>query len=145
MSDDSQQPSAPTWPARDAGGRFVGGNLAAVRHGLRTDRIPPEFEHLVADVEEFVAGCLADEGDEAEVSTRRRSLLNYRARLHRRIMQLDAAIETQGLFAKDGKLRVAWLQRLEGLIGAAKALDNLLGLHRQMKRVPTLSEVLLSE
>lgn len=135
-------PSAPTWPERRPDGRFAPGNLAAVRHALRTDRVPPEFAHLAAEVDEFVSGCLTDEGDESDVSTRRRALLQYRARLHRRIVQLDAAIETQGLFSRDGKLRVAWLQRLEGLITTAKALDSMLGLARRSKRVPTLSEYL---
>jgi len=135
-------PSAPTWPDRDGNGRFGPGNLAAVKHALRTDRLPPEFAHLAIEIDAFIAGCVTDEGDEADISTRRRALLNYRARVHRRIVQLDAAIDTQGLFSRDGKLRVAWLQRLEGLINTAKALDSMLGLGRRQKRVPTLAEVL---
>jgi hypothetical protein len=83
-----------------------------------------------------------DEGDTSEVPTRRRALLNYRARLHRRILQLDTAIELRGLFDKRGKVRLAWLQRLEGLIAAAKGLDSLLGLERRQKRIPTLDEFL---
>ncbi len=133
-------PSAPSWPDRNAGGRFVGGNLAAIKHALRTDALPPEFAHLREEVDAFVAGCLSDEGDASDVSTRRRALLEYRARLHRRVLQLDAAIEVRGLFDKKGKLRAVWLQRLEGLIDKCKALDNLLGLARRQKRVGSIED-----
>lgn len=136
------EPSAPSWPARGPDGKFLPGNLAAVKHALRSDRVPPEFQHLADELDTFIAGCVSDEGGDHEISTRRRSLLNYRARLHRRIAQLDAAIESLGLFSKDGKLRVAWLQRLEGLINTAKGLDSLLGLDRRQKRIPSLDEVL---
>ena len=129
-------------PARDEHGRFLPGNLAAVSHALRASQLPPEFAHLVADVDEFMAGCLVDEGDAHDIPTRRRSLLAYRARLHRRILQLDTAIETRGLFDRRGKMRLGWLQRLEGLIASAKGLDSLLGLARQAKRTQTLAEYL---
>lgn len=132
-------PSVPTWPSHDEHGRFVPGNLAAVKHALSATKLPPEFEHLEAEVGDFVAGCLVDEGNEADVSTRRRSLLNYRARVHRRIVQLDAALEVRGLVDRKGKLRAGWLQRLEGLINVAKALDNLLGLERRAKDIRSMS------
>jgi hypothetical protein len=37
-------PSTPSWPKRDASGRFVPGNLAAVKHALSATKLPPEFE-----------------------------------------------------------------------------------------------------
>jgi hypothetical protein len=135
-------PSVPSWPERDAAGRFVPGNLAAVKHALSATKLPPEFDHLEGEVDAFVAGCLTDEADEQDVSTRRRSLLNYRARVHRRIVQLDAALEVRGLVDRKGKLRAGWLQRLEGRINVAKGLDAMLGLERRQKRVPSLSEVM---
>src|SRR4029450_7831515 len=95
-SADFSAPSAPSWPGRDAQGRFVPGKLAAVRHALSATHLPQEFQHLEAEVSAFVAGCLVDEGDEQDMSTRRHALLNYRARIHRRIVQLDAALETRG-------------------------------------------------
>jgi hypothetical protein len=130
--------AAPSAPARDAHGRFQPGNLEALKHALRTDQVPPEFATLSAEVEAFVAGCLVDDGD--DVSTRRRSLLNYRARLHRRILQLDGALELRGLIDKRGRLRVSWLQQLQGLMGQAKAIDAQLGLDRRAKRVETIGE-----
>ena len=133
---DSQHaaPSAPNAPDRDAAtGRFLPGNLAAVTHALRTDRLPPEFASLVAEVEDFVAAAIADDGGASEISHRRQSLHNYRARVHRRIAQLDTAIELRGLFDKRGKLRVAWLQQLQSLINTAKGIDSLLGLERRQK------------
>jgi hypothetical protein len=143
-------------PGRDARGRFVSGNtlgeasrfppgnFAALAHSLRAVNLPPELAHLAADVEDFVAGCLVDEGDAADVPTRRRALLTYRARVHRRILQVDSMLELRGLVDKRGKLRVAWLQQLAALIGVAKATDSLLGLQRRAKRVPTLAEYVAS-
>ena len=138
----ANEPSPPSWPDRDGRGQFVGGNLAAVKHALRTDALPAEFAHLREEVDAFVAGCMADEGDTAAVSTRRRSLLEYRARIHRRAVQLDSAIEVRGLFDKKGKLRAGWLQRLEGLIGTAQAIDRLLGLERRQKPVASIRDYL---
>lgn len=126
-------------------GRFSHGHTASIQHGLNTDRLPPEFEFLRQEVNAFMAACLSDEGGQEEISHRRRALLEYRARLHRRIAQLDTALETRGLFDKRGKLRVAWLQRLEGLIASAKGIDSTLGLARRTKRVPSLAEVLGEE
>lgn len=118
---------------RNTLGQFQPGNLAAVSHALRSDRLPPEFEHLRAEVEAFADESISDDGGVSEVATRRRTLHEYRGRIHRRILQLDAAIELRGLFDKRGKLRVAWLQRLEALIATARGIDNLLGLNRRQK------------
>jgi hypothetical protein len=114
----------------------------ALRNALRTDRIPPEFAHLEAQLTEYLGGSLADDGGASQVPTRRRSLHEYRARVHRRIVQLDAALEIRGLFDKRGKLRVAWLQQLQSLINTAKGVDQLLGLARQPKQVPSLHDVM---
>jgi hypothetical protein len=127
---------------RDERGRFLPGNLAAVRHALRTERLPKEFAHLAAEVDEYVSASIADDGGDSEVPTRRRSLHEYRARIHRRVLQLDAAIEIRGLFDRRGKLRVAWLQQLQGLITTAKGIDTLLGLERRQKPARTLEQVL---
>lgn len=135
--------SPPTRAKDPKTGRFLPRNVAAFQHGLRTDRLPPEFEHLRDEVDAFVRDCLSDEGSEAgDIPRRRRALLEYRARLHRRILQVDAALEVHGLFDRRGKLRAGWLQRLEGLIGSAKGLDVLLGLERRQKRIPSIGEVL---
>ena len=149
-------PAAPNPPDRDGQGRFAPGNQvgattqfspsnwAAMRHALNSDRWPPGLEVLKTEVEQFFGQMLADEGDPSDVSARRGALLNYRARLHRRILQLDAALEQRGLVDKRGKLRVTWLQQLGGLIEKARALDITLGLARRQKRTPTLDEYLAS-
>jgi hypothetical protein len=153
---DTVPPVAPDAAQRDGAGRFLPGNrsgaktlfqpgnLARVNHGFRmlddSGKLPPEFQHLVADVSDFVAGCLVDEGD-PDVPTRRRALLDYRARLHRRILQVDALIEGRGIADRRGKLRLAWLQRLEGLITTAQRLDMALGLARRSKPVDTLDSI----
>ena len=122
--------------------QFGPGNWEALQHTQRSDRWPPELQVLRAEVEAFETAALVDEGDEAELPARRRALLGYRARLHRRILQLDGLLELRGLADKRGKLRVAWLQQLAGLIEKARQLDVTLGLERRAKRVPSLSEYL---
>jgi hypothetical protein len=96
---------------------------------------------VAAEVDHFVGACAVDEGgDLAQVPARRRALLEYRARVHRRIVQLDAALELKGMIDGHGKLRSAWLTRLEGLIGIAISLDRLLGFARHEKQVETIDE-----
>ena len=118
------------------------GNKLAATHGLRAAERRDDLDHLHAEVDAFAAGCVADEAEGHDIPTRRRALLGYRARLHRRITQLDDALEIHGLVDRRGRLRSAWLQQLQGLMATAKALDTLLGLERRVKRVPTLSEVM---
>ena len=115
--------------------RFIKGTTVSVTSTLVAKNLPPDFALLAADVDRFVSGCLVDEDDANDVPTRRRALLEYRARVHRRIVLLDAAIERRGLFDGRGQLRALWLQRLEGLINVAARLDAQLGLARRQKRV----------
>jgi hypothetical protein len=140
-SDRVSEPSAaPNGLGRDPRtGRFTTGAVASVRHGLFSDR---DLAGLNADVARFIAGSISDDGGDDNIPTRRRADLEYRARLHRRIVQLDNAFEAKGLFDGRHKLRVGWLQRLEGLIATAARLDGMLGLERRQRRVPTLAEVL---
>lgn len=135
-------PTPPNGRDRDTAGRFSAGNRAALTHGLTSDRLPAEFEHLRAEVESFLAASIADDGGDSEIATRRRALHEYRARLHRRILQLDNALDTRGMFDPKGKLREKWLQRLDSLIASARALDSLLGLDRRQRPVPSLAEVI---
>jgi hypothetical protein len=78
--------------------------------------------------------ALVDEGErEEDIPARRRSQVQYRAVLHRQILMLDAALRVHGVFDRRNKLRVAWLQRLEGLIGRAESVDRFLGLARRQR------------
>jgi hypothetical protein len=134
-------PAVPSAPARHPEtGRFLPGNFAASQHGLRADRLPPEFVHLAAELAEFADASIADDGGAEAITMRRRSLHSYRARIHRRIAQLDGAIELRGLFDKRGKLRVAWLTQLQGLIRTAQGIDALLGLSRRAKQLESRPE-----
>jgi hypothetical protein len=134
----------PNARGRDAKGRYLPAHRLNVLHGLSTDRLPPGLEHLQLEVDAFIAGSLVDEGDQEEIPTRRRSELEYRARLHRRILQLDAALDQRGLIDPRGRLRAAWLTKLESLIAAALSIDRLLGLDRRRKDLNTMdvSEIL---
>ncbi len=50
-------------------------------------------------------------------------------------VRLNAALETHGLFDRRGKLRVAWLSKLESLMREARAFDQSLGLRRRPRHV----------
>lgn len=140
-SESPVSPATPTPRERGADGQFLPGNRAAVTHGLyAAGDVPAEFAHLQAEVRQFVADALVDEGDLAQIPARRLALIEYRARLHRRIVQLDAVLELRGLTDSSGKLRVAWLQQLQSLMNAAKGIDSLLGLQKRTKKVTSLEE-----
>ena len=129
-------------PQRGPDGRFLPGNTLALTHGLRRqDDRDGLGGHLRSEVDAFVAGALRDENP-ATLSTRRRSLLEYRARIHRRVLQLDAALEDHGLLDRRHRLRATWLQRLESLISTAKGLDQTLGLETHTLAPPDLALVL---
>ena len=119
-------PSEP--PQRGPDGRFLPGNTAALTHGLRRQTDAPDAGgDLKSEIDAFIVATLGDTPG-APVSVRRRILLQYRARLHRRILQLDDALERHGLLDSRRRLRARWLQRLESLINTAKGLDQVLGL-----------------
>lgn len=117
---------------RDRRGRLLPGAKLARTHGLYT---AADLERMRGEIEIFRQASVEDDGGETEVATRRLSLHAYRARIHRRIEQLDDAIEVRGLFDNRGKLRVAWIGKLESLIGAARSIDQTLGLERRGRNV----------
>lgn len=121
-------------------GQFKPGHAVSVKHGLYTSSLPAEYAHLKDALDDFIAGCLVDEGDANDIPTRRKAQLEYRAMLHQHIHTLHAALIVKGYFDAKGRLRATWLQRIEGLIGAAKAIDKELGLERRAKKVPSLEE-----
>ena len=120
--------------------QFQSGHWAALKHAQRSDRWPPELEVLKEEVEDFLAQTLPDEGD--DLTVRRRSLLEYRARLHRRVIQLDSMLELKGLLDPRGHLRTHWINQLVGLVERCRSLDVTLGLARRSKRVRDLHDVL---
>ncbi len=143
MKNKGLQPGAPNRPRQPNAGWFKKQNTQAVTTGLETaadrrDELPAGFEHLRDPVEAFVQGSLSDEGED-DIPTRRRAQLGYRARVHRRILQVDDALE-RGLFDRRGKLRVAWITKLESLIATAIRIDVMLGLERRQKRVESPAE-----
>ena len=140
----SHEPTAPN-RRKPNRGWFKKGNIVALTTGMDSDQLPAGFDHVRAEVDAFVAGALVDEGDiPADIPIRRKAQLEYRARLHRRILQLDSALELRGPIDRRGKLRVAWLSKLESLISAAVRIDSLLGLARRARRTQTPIEWLTS-
>ena len=135
----------PTRPERDPTmGRFLPGNGAAVTTGQRAVRaqLPAVFEALEADVRDFLEASITDDGGRKAIPTRRLSQHQYRAGLHRQILRLNAALSVHGLFDRRGKLRIAWLSKLESLMREARAFDQSLGLARRPKPVPNLDAYL---
>ena len=116
-------------------GRFVRGNEAAVTTGLRATQATTEARHFALDAEvaAFLDGSLADDGGRDQIPTRRLSQHQYRALVHRHVLQVSAALDTHGVFDRHGKLRLPWLSKLESLIREARALDQSLGLARRSK------------
>lgn len=133
-----------TDPDPCASGHTLPGAFMSTMHALKSssDRLPPEFAHLAAELLEFEQASIADDGGAETVAHRRRSPHGYRAPLHRRIVQLDSAMELKGLFDKRGKLRVPWLQQRQSLINRAKGIDSLLGLDRRPRKLQTLEQTL---
>jgi hypothetical protein len=123
-------------------GRLLPGNAIARRHGLYASRIAEELE---AERVAFLEQSITDDGGLSEISIRRRSQHEYRARLHVHIAQLSSAIEQFGLFDGRGRLRTAWLQRLEGLMALARSIDASLGLERRQKRVDSFADAIAQE
>ena len=123
--------------ARDARGRFVTGNRAAVMTALRAGRanLPEVFRVLEDRTRKFLEGSIADDGGRAEMPTRRLAQHECRAVLQLQILRLNAALETHGLFDRRGRLRVVWLTKLESLMREARAFDASLGLARRPKQV----------
>ena len=138
--DEAQSAHPKGHDGRDAKGRFAAGHFHSTTTALHTNRVPPEFAHLQAEVERFLTGSLQDEGDPGDVPTRRRSQLGYRAVVHRKILQLVDALDRRGLFDSRGRLRIAWLTQLNALLSQARQQDQLLGLERKQRRVPSLAE-----
>lgn len=120
---------------RDGRGRFLPGHSTRLVPGLHRDQWPPELAALRDEIDDVLERMIADDGGAGEISTRRRALLEDFARIQRRVTQLDSMLELRGLIDKRGKLRVAWLQRLEGLVATARALASMLGLQRTPKPV----------
>lgn len=130
--------ASPYGPGRDAGnGRFTKNHTASVKHAIFSER---DLAGLNERIQALTAQAIADMGGEPSVSVRARLLIETRFRLQRRLEQIDAALEVKGVMDGKGKLRAAWLQRLEGMAAAIRAIDAQLGLKRQAKRVGTLAE-----
>jgi hypothetical protein len=121
--------------------QFERGNLVGLDSGLRAASLPADQAALADYLDAYVGESIADVGGVSEVGIRERSQHTNRALNQRSINILAAAIETKGIFDKHGKLRVVWLQRLEGLVNTAKQLDALLGLARRQKPVNPLDAV----
>src|SRR5262249_465666 len=96
---------APSALGRDGRRRFQKGHHLTTGHALHMVELPTGLKHLHDEIALFEAACLVDEGDVEDIPVRRRALLNYRARIHRRVLQLDDAIELRGLHDRRGKLR----------------------------------------
>jgi hypothetical protein len=129
--------SATAHPKRQrhgAGGRFLplrrGEVAASQTHAFYAKQ--ELLDHL-ADVETYVSQCVADDGGETNITTRRRSQIENRARIQNQIARVDGAIKLFGLFDKKGRMRERWVALLCTLVEKARAIDALLGLERRQR------------
>lgn len=113
---------------------FGPGNGRAVKHGLY---LRSAAEEIAAVLESYVV----DEGGLSEVPARRLDLLRVTAKTQRHFDRLSDTLDTLGMFDKRGRLRVSWLQRIEGLANTLVRLNSTLGLTRQAKSV-TLADII---
>jgi hypothetical protein len=134
--------SARLYPGRTAAGTFTKGNRVRVRHGLRsrTRALPPELEHLAVMEREDYQQSLADEGGAENVIRRRAQTLENRARVQRRIRQIDFALDRFGVFDGKGRLRQQWIDKLISLVGIATRIDIALGFARGARHVGALDD-----
>jgi len=121
---------------RASDGRFLPGHRINATHGLESARVPAPYAELERALLER---SLADDGGLSEIPARRLSLHEYRSLIHRKVWQVSDALDARGLFDKRGKLRVAWLQRLESLVTQAVRIDSVLGLERRTKDLRTMT------
>jgi hypothetical protein len=136
----------PRFAQRGPNGKYVRGNTAGLIHGMRAKdlaqpaAVPPQFAYMRGEIEKFISDCLSDEGgQEQDIPARRRALLEYRARVHRRILQLDTALEIYGITDPRKRLRQEWIAKLVTLIATARSLDATLGLERKERDVTAVS------
>jgi len=121
-------------------GVFLPANIAAIKHGAYCERaiaLLDPLERLRDEVAAFLQQSIIDARGASELTRRALSLHEYRSRLHRRIVQIDNAIETHGAFDKRGRLR-GWFTMLAALIDKAKSIDVALGLARRTKDIDDL-------
>ena len=115
------------------------GHTKSVTHGLTSTRDDLlQFEGARVAANELFDNAVQDDGGLENIPARRKSLLEYRAELHRRVLQLSHALDKSGIRDGSGKLRVNWLVMLKGLIAECRALDTTLGLSRRERDVDTL-------
>jgi hypothetical protein len=132
-SSEVQQPVQPTASASAPGRRdtrFQKGNQHGRKHGLYATTTPQE---LLRRQREFEEAVLADEPETP--STLRRAQIANLALNQRLLWQVAAALEQRGVVDPFGKVRIAWLQRIDSLTSQCKSLSQLLGLKREARDV----------
>jgi hypothetical protein len=124
-----------TDPIRNAIGRYVRGNPGPVTHGLHSKRLRRVMaEERIA----FEQASIAEDGGAQRMSERRKSLHRYRAALHVQLTNMQAAIETHGLYDTRGKLRAAWINAMLAMMSRAQSLDQALGLDSTPRNINAL-------
>jgi hypothetical protein len=134
---------APAAANHDRRGRFTARNGAALQHGLHAQhQLPAGLDHLRTEAADFLSQAIADDGDVTTLSRRRRSLLEYRALIHQKILLLSGTLDSRGIVDPRGRLRDRWLSQFTSLVSTARGLDSLLGLDRRPRQLPSLADLL---
>jgi len=130
------QPSAPNArDGRDGGGRFLPGNIAALRHGARSQRPGAElYPEAAAALRATEDAILSELGGAGVVSTTRRELVTQFVRATAVAEVLAQDFIAHGVVTSKGHTRrsvATWLQ----VIDRAHRLAGAIGLERQAKPV----------
>lgn len=125
---------------RGADGRFVGGNVAALTHGLRAKSLL-DVPELAEAHREAVAAIEADLG--ADLSTLKRGAVREAARLLLIVDSLGNDLLTRGVLTAKGKNRAALTAYVTTLTSLQKMMGTL-GIERKSRTLPTTIDGLLA-
>lgn len=117
---------------------FLARNQVARRTGIYARNQPPE---LKADIEQFLAGIVADRGGESELSTLEHSYVEKLGDIDVTIRLLTHDIATNGLLTPGGRVREVYDKLLAGLAAFDRYAQRI-GIERRAKRVESIEEIM---
>ena len=127
---------------RDAQGRFLPGNQAAYRHGVKLFERKGELPAFLRDaLDGFREALSADQGGDSELTTVRRGYVERLVATEGVLRLLETDLAHRGMLTAKGRVRstyTAWLAALDRWDRLAQRL----GLDRRASKVPTLDAYL---
>lgn len=124
----------PSIAGRNADGTLRPGTAIALTDGLfaRRESLPPDRQLLIADIDGFRAGLIADQGGESELTTLRGAYVERLVQVELLLRLLAAALRDHGIWSRRGQLVFTQF------MAATERFDRLarvLGLERRAREV----------